>query len=57
MSISQEDKAITDIINSVWKKYDNDNTGNLDKEEWKKFVQDTLGNWDSIEDFKEKDFD
>ena len=38
-----EDEAINAVIDDLWLKYDDDNSGTLDKRETQNFIKDTLG--------------
>ena len=45
-------------MDEIWSKYDDDNSGELDKEEAKLFVQDTLAGVDAESNgFSDEDFD
>ena len=58
--MSAEDKAIQDVINCFWDKYDIDQSGHLVKGEILEFVQETLENLGSGEDmlfFEVESFD
>ena len=67
MNTSEVDAVIKKCVDDIWKTYDTDNSGSLDKEETKKFVTQTLsemqdadGNIDADEfekTFKEFDKD
>jgi len=49
--------VIRKCVDDIWREYDKDNSGALDKEETKKFVQDTLGNLGSGDEFSDEAFD
>ena len=58
MSDSSEiDAVIAKCVDEIWAKYDNDNSGALDKDETKKFVQDTLADMADGAGFNDEDFD
>ena len=58
MSDSNEiDQVIQKCVDEIWTKYDDDNSGALDKEETKKFVQDTLSDMSDGAGFNDGDFD
>ena len=44
-------------MDEIWTKYDDDNSGELDKEETKLFVQDTLAGVADSNGFSDEDFD
>ena len=48
---------IEKCVDDIWKEYDKDNSGALDKEETKLFVKNTLGEINDNGDFSEEDFD
>ena len=51
-------KAIRAIIDQIWEKYDDDNSGELDKDETREFVQDIIGNMDDEQSvFTDEQFD
>ena len=45
------------MIDQIWDTYDEDGSGNLDKEETKKFVMDTLGQLGKADNFTDEDFE
>mmetsp|Transcript_2824 Transcript_2824/g.1936 ORF Transcript_2824/g.1936 Transcript_2824/m.1936 type:complete len:88 (+) Transcript_2824:57-320(+) len=51
------DEIIEKCIDDIWKKYDKDNNGHLDKHETRLFVQQTLKEMEVNDDFKEDDFE
>ena len=51
------DQVIQKCVDEIWTKYDQDNSGALDKEETKKFVQDTLSDMADGAGFNDDDFD
>lgn len=57
MSSSDIDKIIENCIDDIWKNYDKDNSGFLDKDETKAFVKNTLTEMGESGDFGEGDFD
>ena len=54
-------KMISDLISvsidKIWKDYDDDNSGNLDKKETREFVQKTLAEMGQSEEYNDADFD
>lgn len=42
MAMADADAIIIKCVDDIWKEYDKDGSGRLDKEETRKFVQDTL---------------
>ena len=42
MLLSESDKVLCVIVNQIWKEYDTDGNGSLDKEEMQFFVRDIL---------------
>ena len=51
------DKVIEKCVDDIWKEYDKDNSGALDKEETKKFVMNTLKEMSDEGTFSDDDFD
>ena len=45
------------IVDQIWLSYDDDNSGELNKEETMRFVQDTLGNLGQGDEFSMEAFD
>ena len=54
---SEIDAVISKCVDEIWVKYDDDNSGALDKEETKKFVQDTLADMADGAGFSDEDFE
>ena len=50
-------QIIEKCVDDIWKEYDKDNSGALDKEETKLFVKNTLGEINDNGDFSEEDFE
>ena len=48
---------IARCVDDIWTKYDNDNSGALDKDETKAFVQDTLADMADGAGFSDEDFE
>ena len=44
-------------MDDIWKEYDKDGNGNLDKEETKAFVKKTLAEMAGADEFSDEDFD
>ena len=57
MADSEIDQVIGKCVEEIWAKYDNDNSGALDKDETKKFVQDTLADMSEGGGFSDADFE
>ncbi len=55
--MSDIDKIIENCIDDIWKNYDKDNSGMLDKDETKAFVKNTLSEMGENGDFSETDFE
>ena len=51
------DIVIEKCVEDIWKEYDKDNSGELDKEETKKFVMNTLKEMSDEGTFSDDDFD
>ena len=51
------DDVIKKCVEDIWKEYDKDNSGALDKDETKKFVKNTLNEMNDSGEFSEDDFD
>ena len=51
------DAVIKKCVDDIWKEYDKDNSGALDKEETKKFVKNTLSEMNDSGEFSEEDFE
>ena len=51
------DAVIAKCVDDIWKEYDKDGNGNLDKEETKAFVKKTLTEMAGGDEFSEDDFD
>ena len=51
------DQIIEKCIDDIWKNYDKDNSGFLDKEETKEFVKNTLNEMGETGEFAEQDFE
>mmetsp|Transcript_28379 Transcript_28379/g.27326 ORF Transcript_28379/g.27326 Transcript_28379/m.27326 type:complete len:89 (+) Transcript_28379:26-292(+) len=56
MAAPKIDDIIDKCIEDIWKKYDKDGNGHLDKEETKLFVKQTLFEMEVNDDFSEEDF-
>ena len=56
-SSAEIDSVIAKCVDEIWEKYDNDNSGALDKDETKRFVQDTLTDMADGAGFSDTDFD
>ena len=54
---SEIDGVIAKCVDEIWAKYDNDDSGALDKDETKRFVQDTLQDMADGAGFSDPDFD
>ena len=54
---SEIDIVIGKCVEEIWYKYDDDNSGFLDKQETKRFVQDTLADMADGAGFNDDDFD
>ena len=52
-----EEKAIKDLIDDLWYKYDKDDSGSIDKEETKQFIKDNLPNIGSSTGFTDEAFE
>ena len=52
-----DDSAIMSVINQYWHKYDEDGSGELDKDETKKFVQEAIGGMGGADEFTSEAFD
>lgn len=50
-------KVDDELIDQIWDQYDEDASGELDKEETRKFVTDMMGNMDGSGDFTEEAFE
>jgi len=55
--LSEIDSVIAKCVDEIWSKYDNDNSGFLDKEETRRFVMDTLSDMADGAGFSDGDFD
>lgn len=58
--MSDQDKALDIIIEDIWKNYDKDNNGTLDKEETRNFTKSTLmqmNDYSESQGFTNADFD
>ena len=55
--MSDIDQIIEKCIDDIWKTYDKDNSGFLDKEETKEFVKNTLTEMGENGEFSESDFE
>ena len=55
--MSDIDGIIEKCIDDIWKNYDKDNSGYLDKQETKAFVQNTLSEMGENGEFSEGDFE
>ena len=55
--MSDIDGIIEKCIDDIWKTYDKDNSGFLDKGETRQFVKNTLTEMGETGDFSETDFD
>ena len=51
------DSIIGEAVDSIWQRYDKDNSGQLDREETMKFFRETLYELGETEDFDEKYFE
>ena len=51
------EEVIKKCVEDIWKEYDKDNSGALDKDETKKFVKNTLSEMNDSGEFSEEDFD
>ena len=51
------DDIIDKCVDDIWKKYDTDGNGTLDKSETRKFVQHTLVEMEVNDKFNDDDFD
>ena len=51
------DSIIGEAVDSIWQKYDKDNSGQLDREETMRFFQKTLNELGETEEFDEKYFE
>ena len=51
------DQVIKKCVEDIWKEYDKDNSGALDKDETKKFVKNTLADMNDTGEFSEEDFE
>ena len=51
------DAVIQKCVEDIWREYDKDNSGSLDKEETKTFVLNTLQEMSDQGEFSEADFD
>ena len=51
------DSIIGEAVDSIWKRYDKDNSGQLDREETMRFFRETLYELGETEDFDEKYFE
>ena len=51
------DSIIGEAVDSIWQRYDKDNSGQLDREETMRFFRQTLIELGETEDFDEKYFD
>ena len=56
-SASEIDNVIGKCVDEIWSKYDDDNSGELDKEETKLFVQDTLADMSNDKGFNDDEFE
>ena len=58
MSNGNIDAVITKCVEDIWKEYDTDNNGTLDKDEAKQFMNKTLATMDGEEnvEYSEEDF-
>ena len=56
-SNNEIEQVIAKCVDEIWKKYDDDDNGYLDKEETKKFVKDTLSDMSDGAGFNDDDFD
>ena len=57
MSDTDMQAIIEKCVEDIWKEYDKDGSGALDKEETKLFVKNTLGEINYNGDFSEEDFE
>ena len=55
--MSDIDSIIEKCIDDIWKTYDKDNSGFLDKQETKQFVKNTLSEMGESGEFSEQDFE
>ena len=55
--MSDIDSIIEKCIDDIWKTYDKDNSGYLDKQETKQFVKNTLSEMGENGEFSEADFE
>ena len=51
------ESVIKKCVEDIWKEYDKDNSGSLDKSETKKFVKNTLSEMNDNGEFSEADFE
>lgn len=56
-TMPHEEKAIKDLIDDLWYKYDKDDSGSIDKEEAKQFIKDNLPNIRSSTGFTDEAFE
>lgn len=55
--MSDIDEIINKCIDEIWKNYDKDNSGFLDKQEAKNFIKNTLSEMGEDGEFSEADFE
>lgn len=51
------DEVIKKMVDDIWEQYDDDNSGELDKEETRQFVQDNLEEMADGAKFNDRDFE
>jgi len=56
MADNSIDAVINKCVDDIWKEYDADNSGTLDKDETKKFVQQTLSEMSDSGTFNDEEF-
>ena len=54
---NNDNQVIKEVIDKIWRKYDDDNSGSLDKEETFEFVQDCLKNIGQEKKLNQDNFD
>ena len=55
--MSAVEKAVTEVVDMMWKEYDKDGNGYLDKEETRRFIVDTLKSLGHVDAFQESEFE
>jgi len=55
--MSAAEQAVTEVVDMLWKEYDKDGNGYMDKEETRRFIVDTLKSLGHVGELQESDFE